>query len=188
MTTKEISDIIDSIDTKIDINVLKAIIEVETGGKGFSDTGKIIIQFEPAWFKKKAPFAPSGAWSVNKIDVQSKEWEAFNNAFSINPTAAMESTSIGLPQIMGFHWSRLGYKSVGAMWDDFKTGLKAQVKALVMFLETDSRLIKAVNEKDWHIVASIYNGSGYAEMAKRIGREPYNISLEKAYNKYSGNK
>ena len=81
-----------------------AFIEVESGGKGFDDaTGKIIIQFEPVWFKRKAPYAPSGAWSVNKVDVQAKEWIAFNDAFKINPTAAMESTSIGLPQIMGFH-------------------------------------------------------------------------------------
>ena len=45
-----------------------AFIAVETGGKGFDDqTGKIIIQFEPAWFRKKAPYAPSGLWSLNKV-------------------------------------------------------------------------------------------------------------------------
>ena len=73
----------------------------------------ILIQFEPSWFRKKVAYAPSGAWSVNKVDVQSKEWVAFNDTFKINPNAAMESTSIGLPQIMGFHWKLLGYKSVG---------------------------------------------------------------------------
>ena len=62
---------------------LASFIETETGGKGFDKTtGKIIIQFEPAWFRKKAPYTPSGAWSVNKVDVQSKEWIAFNDAFS----------------------------------------------------------------------------------------------------------
>ena len=31
-----------------------AFIEVESGGKGFDDlTGKILIQFEPSWFRKK---------------------------------------------------------------------------------------------------------------------------------------
>ena len=44
-----------------------------------------MIQFEPAWFKKLAPYAPSGKWSVNKVDVQSQEWKAFNDAFAKNP-------------------------------------------------------------------------------------------------------
>lgn len=43
-----------------DVAALLASIEVETGGKGFDDkTGKILIQFEPSWFRKKAPYAPS---------------------------------------------------------------------------------------------------------------------------------
>ena len=53
---------------------LKAFIEVESGGIGFAkDTGKIILQFEPAWFRRKEPFAPTGVWSINKVDRQSKE-------------------------------------------------------------------------------------------------------------------
>lgn len=166
--------------------ILKAFIEVESGGKGFdAKTGKIIIQFEPSWFRKKAPYAPSGAWSVNKVDVQDKEWIAFNDAFKKNSDAAMGSTSIGLPQIMGFHWKRLGYSSVGAMWDDFKRGEYQQVLALVRFIKTDTNLLKALKDKNWHMVASIYNGAKYKEMAKKWGREPYDISLRKAYEKYS---
>ena len=118
-----------------------AFISVETGGLGFDrKTGKIIIQFEPSWFRKKAPFAPSGLWSVNKVDVQSKEWEAFNNAFSINADSAMQSTSIGLGQIMGFHYSRLGYKTVGEMWDDAKKGLDRQIWQICKFIATETYL------------------------------------------------
>ncbi|HQW84827.1 MAG: N-acetylmuramidase family protein [Chitinophagaceae bacterium] len=159
-----------------------AFIEVESGGKGFDDlTGKILIQFEPSWFRKKVAYAPSGAWSVNKVDVQSKEWVAFNDAFKINPNAAMESTSIGLPQIMGFHWKLLGYKSVGEMWDDFKRGEYQQVLALARYIKANPKLYSAIKRKDWHMIAYLYNGSQYKKMAKKWGREPYNISLEKAY-------
>jgi len=35
------------------------------------------------------------------------------------------------------------------------------------------------------MIATIYNGAKYKELAAKIGREPYNISLEKAYLKYS---
>lgn len=167
-----------------DSAVLLSFIEVETGGKGFDSlTGKIIIQFEPAWFKKKAPYAPSGLWSLNKVERQAEEWKAFNDAFRKNPNAAMESTSIGLGQIMGFHYARLGYKTVGEMWDDAKKGIDRQVYQLLKFIQTDQRLVIALKEKNWHVVASIYNGAGYKTLAEKIGREPYNISLEKAYKR-----
>lgn len=169
----------------IDPPALLAIIEVETGGRGFDlATGKIIIQFEPSWFRKKEPYAPTGAWSVNNVDIQRKEWEAFNSAFKINPTAAMESTSVGLGQIMGFHWKRLGYGSVGEMWDHAKTGVEGQLDQIIKFLTSDSRLRASIERKDWHTVASIYNGAGYKALAKKIGREPYNISLADAYKRY----
>lgn len=164
---------------------LMAFIQVESGGKGFdSGTGKLLIQFEPHYFKKREPYAPSGAWSVNRVDVQSKEWIAFNNAFSIDPDSAMESTSIGLPQIMGAHWKRLGYDSVGAMWDDFKTGELAQVKALIKFIETDNRLYTALKAQYWATVAIIYNGAGYKEVAKKYGRQPYDEAMAEAYRHF----
>jgi len=78
----------------IEYAALEAIIHVETPDSGFdSKTGKILIQLEPSWCKKQASYAPSGAWSLNKVDVESKEWPAFNDAFSKKPNAAMESTS-----------------------------------------------------------------------------------------------
>lgn len=163
---------------------LKAFIEVESPGRGFVGD-RLLIQFEPVWFRRFEPYAPSGKWSVNKVDVQSREWAAFNDAWKINPESAMKSTSIGLPQIMGFHYERLGYPNVGAMWDSFKSGECDQVAALVRFITTDARLYNALHAQDWHQVASIYNGAAYREMAKKWGREPYDISLRKAYKKYA---
>lgn len=165
--------------------VLLAFIEVETGGKGFNSDGKIMIQFEPAWFKKLAPYAPSGKWSVNKVEVQSQEWKAFNDAFAKNPDKAMQSTSIGLGQIMGFHFKRLGFASVGAMWDDAKKGLENQIIQIAKFINTDAKLKQAILDKDWFTIATIYNGSGFLAIAKKYGREPYNISMANAYKKYA---
>ena len=165
---------------------LLAFIEVETGGSGFDEkTHKLLIQFEPAWFRKKAPYAPSGKWSVNKVDVQFVEWKAFSDAFAKDANAAMESTSIGLAQIMGFHYKRLGYKTVGDMWDDAKTGIGAQIQQLVRFIDTDQKLKVALLNQDWHTVATIYNGSGYEQLAKKYHRVPYDIAMRAAYIKYA---
>lgn len=170
----------------IEFAMLKAFIEVESSGRGFDPkTGKLLIQFEPTWFRRQSPYAPSGAWSVNRVDVQSREWVAFNDAFYKDPEGAMKSTSIGLPQIMGFHWALLGYSSVGEMWDDFKKGEYYQVKALVRFIEAKQNLYTAMQQKNFYRIAYIYNGSKFREMAKKWGREPYDISMKKAYEKYS---
>lgn len=166
-------------------DVLMAIVKVETPGYGFDKiTGKLLIQFEPNWFRKLAPGAPGRIWTKNKVDIQRREWIAFNDAFAINPDAAMKSTSIGLPQIMGFHFKRLGYSTVGAMWDDFKEGEYQQLCALVRFILTDTALLRAVKSRNWHGIATQYNGAGYKALAKRLGREPYNISLEKEAKKW----
>ncbi len=162
--------------SKIEPAMLLAFIQVESGSKGFEKNGKLVIQFEPHIFRKK-----TGALIDNKVDVQSKEWIAFNEAFKINPTAAMESTSIGLPQIMGFHWKRLGYESVGAMWDDFKKGEEQQILALIKFIETDMSLSHAMIRKDFTAIANIYNGADWANVAKKYGREPYPIAIKNAY-------
>ncbi|QIL41033.1 N-acetylmuramidase family protein [Pedobacter sp. HDW13] len=183
LTKKQISDVAAGIG--VDYASLMAFMSVESGGIGFDTaTGKIIIQFEPAWFKKKAPYAPSGLWSVNKVEKQSKEWLAFNDAYYKNADAAMESTSIGIGQIMGFHFKRLGYKTVGAMWEHARTGELAQLEQMAKFIATDSRLLNALMVKNWHLVAVYYNGGGYKELAEKYNREPYNISMEKAYLKY----
>jgi hypothetical protein len=170
----------------IEFAALMAFIEVESGGRGFDPaSGKIMIQFEPAWFKRKVPNAPAGIWSQNRVERQEREWIAFTDAFKINPDAAMESTSIGLGQVMGFHYRRLGYETVGAMWDDAKKGIDRQIWQMAMFIVTDSRLLKALKDKNWHMVATYYNGAGYRALAARIGREPYDVSMAKAYAKYS---
>ena len=43
--------------------------------------------------------------------------------------------------------------------------------------------VKAIKNKDWNTIASIYNGSGYLALAKKLGREPYNITMAKNYKK-----
>jgi hypothetical protein len=178
VTTPQIKAI--AIKYGIDFSSLMAIMATETPMNGFdAATGKLLIQFEPVWFKRRAPFMPSGKWSVNKVDVQSKEWLAFNDAFLLNPTAAMEATSIGLPQILGVNYKECGYKSVHEMWDDFKLGEANQVEALCRFILNNKRLYTAVKAEDWHTVAEIYNGKEYQALAAQLGREPYNITLAK---------
>jgi hypothetical protein len=167
----------------LDWKALAAFVSVESGGKGFSEDGRLIIQFEPAWFRKLEPYAPSGKWSLNGVERQRQEWEAFNDAWKYSPEVAMQSTSIGLGQIMGFHWKRLGYSSVGAMWDDAKRGIERQLWQLAKFIATDKTLLKYLRDKNWTMVATIFNGSKFREIAKKYGRTSYDISMKLEYEK-----
>ena len=99
---------------------------------------------------------------------KSAEWMAFNDAFRKESNAAMESTSIGLGQIMGFHYKRLGFDSVGDMWDDAKKGIENQLHQILQFIKTDIGLYYAIEHKDWDTVAKLYNGSGYKKLAKSL--------------------
>lgn len=140
---------------------LKSVIKVESGGIGFSEDGKLIIQFEPSWFKRKSPYTPSGLWSQNGVERQVREWQAFNDAFAKDPNAAMESTSIGLMQVMGFHFSLLGFKTVGAMWDYAKVSERNQLDLAIRFIKSNKKLDNALKKGDAATFAYYYNGSQY---------------------------
>ena len=154
---------------------LRKVIAVESGGFGFDKkTGKIIIQFEPHWFKRLFLKWSSNlnAWQNNKVEGQLQEWKAFNDAFSKNPKAAMEATSIGLPQIMGFHWKRLGFSSVGEFWDYMKESEDNQVLAMVKFIKLNKKMYNALITSDWNTFAYYYNGAQYKKFnyAERLKR------------------
>ncbi len=161
---------------------LKAVLDVESSGHGFSTvTGRIIIQFEPNWFKRKfedwKDFSTNTIWVNNGIGNQTEEWNAFNDAWKVNPTAAMLATSIGLPQIMGFHYADLGFKTVDAMWDFAKESEANQVAMMIKFIKLNPKLDKALKTDNWANFAYYYNGAGYKELAKRTKSLPYDERL-----------
>jgi hypothetical protein len=152
----------------VKISSINKVISVESGGKGFDDeTGKIIIQFEPSWFKRQSPYTPSGLWSLNKVERQKEEWKAFNDAFSKDPDGAMKSTSIGLMQVMGFHWKDIGFKSVGEMWDYAKESEHNQLRLGILFIRKNKKMFEAFKDltkmKNCRTFAYYYNGEKYEE-------------------------
>lgn len=162
MTKQQIQKI--ASEANIPYDNLRKVIAVESGGFGFDKiTGKILIQFEPSWFKRRFPKWSNfiGVWATNKVDKQDEEWKAFNDAFSKNPTAAMESASLGLPQIMGFWWKSLGFASVGAFWDYMKESELNQLKMMVAFIKLNPKMYKAIRTADWETFARLYNGIQY---------------------------
>lgn len=164
-----------------DYAALRAVIEVESNGNGFANNGKLIIQFEPSWFKrtyadwKKAD--KNSTWINNGVGNQREEWMAFNSAFKQSPAAAMKSTSIGMMQVMGFHCRLLGFKTVGEMWDYAKVSEANQIDLGIRFIKSNNKLDKALKAKDWATFAYYYNGSAYKKYK-------YDTRLGAAYKKF----
>lgn len=97
------------------------------------------------------------------MEGQKREWTAFNAAFAIDKKAAMLSTSWGLPQMMGFNFAALGFKSVDALVDAFRESEANQLRGMLAFLNSKPALAKAVRSRDWPMVAYYYNGAGYKQ-------------------------
>jgi hypothetical protein len=163
--------------------VLKSIIQVESGWHGFDPvTGKIIIKFEPVWYVRLCKDSKIETWyrtwKRNKVDSQKSEWKAFNNAFMLNADAAMKSTSIGMMQLMGFHYAETGFKTVGEMWDFAKESEYNQVLLAIKWIKTVAPLDLAIKNKDWEKIAYYYNGEYYRNYS-------YDTRLLTAYHRTS---
>jgi hypothetical protein len=105
-----------------------------------------------------------------------KEWDRLAKAAILDSGAAHRSASWGLFQIMGYHYSILGFKSVEEMVKSYTAAERNQLMSFCDFVKYDSRLLTAIQEKNWLKFAIIYNGPA---------QKGYNTKLEAAYAKHS---
>lgn len=172
---------------EIDPAVALAVMAIESGGRAFTDDGRMLIRFEPhifyeEWgkynqdrFNQHFRFDPNKIWEGHQWrrdpgqpwrdfhGNQNAEWEIFDfvrNALS--PEAGMRSTSMGAPQIMGFNHERVGYPTAKAMFEAFSGSAHAQLIALFDFINADPARLNALRTGDYTTFASSYNGPGQA--------------------------
>ncbi|MCB8942321.1 MAG: DUF3380 domain-containing protein [Ardenticatenaceae bacterium] len=185
---------------RIDPGVAVAVLVAESGGRGFSADGRMIIRFENhvfnnLWGKNNSSvFAqhftfdsarvwqghqwretPNSPWRSFHGN-QSREWEVLTFAMSLDDTAAKKSISMGGPQIMGFNYSALGYESVQQMFTAFSASEAHQIIGFFNFVQgpaTDARRMVALQRLDFDTFASLYNGPGQAAVYGQIIRNLY---------------
>ena len=154
----------------VDVAAVKAIAEVESSGRGFRD-GLPIIRLEAHWFGKLTgyqyndshPHISCRKWTPSlAARTQGEAWVQFDEAAALDESAAIQSTSWGAYQLMGFHWQTLGYASPQAMREAMGTD-EGQLDAFVRFINADPVLVDALRRKDWHAFAARYNGLGQVE-------------------------
>jgi hypothetical protein len=169
----------------LDIRVLQAILNVESGGRALGENGKPIIRFEnhvfaqrvdratydryfrhgsPAWTKHEWRRNESDIWRQVHTGRQADEWAVYNFAAALNREAATESISIGAGQIMGFHWRKLGYANAAAMLEAFHNP-QTQMAGMFVYIVNTPGLLEAVKRRDWRELARLYNGGGNVDYA-----------------------
>lgn len=153
-----------------DVAAVKAIAEVESSGRGFRD-GLPIIRLEAHWFGKLTgyryndshPHISCRKWTPSlAARNQGEAWVQFDEAAALDESAAIQATSWGAYQLMGFHWQSLGYESPQAMREAMGADA-GQLDAFVRFINADPVLTDSLRRQDWAAFAARYNGPGQVD-------------------------
>jgi len=175
---------------KIEVAAVKAVYEVESSGRGFLTNGKPKILFEGHIFwkrLKKHGLNPSDyktgnedilypKWTKKFYKGGAKEYERLNKAKKIHEAAALESASWGIFQIMGYHYKKVGYKTVKEYVKAMNKSERYHLMAFGKFIKSEG-LVKYLKNKEWAKFAYRYNGAGYK-------KNKYDKKLAAAYKKY----
>lgn len=175
---------------QVDIAAVRAVNEVESKGAGFLPDGRPVILYERHIMYRELAAAGLDADALAAkypALVNSKpggyagdaaEHARLASASQISAACALEATSWGAFQIMGFHWKALGYPDVFAFVEAMKVSEAEQLEAFVRFVLADKVMLAALRGKKWAKFAELYNGKAYAENL-------YDVKLERAFDRYS---
>lgn len=164
---------------------LKAVLEVETLGRGFYDGTLIpVVRLENHVFGKETRYKYNGSHphlsstSFNgKFNLAGwKEFERFQQAYKLDKISAIRATSWGLGQVMGFNYEAANYDNeiefMNAMFKDEQS----QLYAMLDFIR-ENNLIKFLQDENWAEFARAYNGKNYAQ-------NQYDVKLKNAASRY----
>lgn len=162
-----------------------AVLFVESSGSAFGPDGRMIIRFEACafndiwgnkhpqefskYFECERPNdkfrASAKAQFADYHGDHLKEWRVFDFARNLDEEAAMKSISMGLAQIMGFNYDKVGYRSVKEMFDNMSSGAKSQLDAFFLGLSNKNNnsgkpCLDALKTNNYVAFAGCYNAAG----------------------------
>ncbi len=175
----------------VEVAVVKAVQEVETGGKGgFYSIGHPAILFEGHIFWKelnKVGLSPENyvagredilypKWTKVYYTGDSREYSRLGRAMIVDQHSALRSASWGAFQIMGFNFNLCGCSTINEFVAKMHESEGAQLDLFIAFIKHNN-LDKPLREHNWAEFAKRYNGASYAQNS-------YDTRLESAYKKY----
>ncbi len=148
---------------------LWAVISVETSGCGFLPDRRPKILFERHIFSRLT----GGTYDATNPDISqptaggygaagANQYDRLAVAQALDQTAAWQSASWGLGQVMGENFAAAGFGDVASMVTAMVGSEDSQLLAMAAFV-AHSGLTAALRGHDWATVAKGYNGPDYAE-------------------------
>lgn len=160
-------------DLGCEVSAIKAIWEVEASGNAFRYDGSLERRYEPHHF----PGSGITKWRDSMKLSESNREDMLFDAYRKKPEAALDATSWGGPQIMGFNAEKAGFPSAMAMVEAMADSESAHLTAFVNFCRSEG-LVTHLRALNWEAFALRYNGSGQVKA--------YAAKMESAYRRHSG--
>jgi hypothetical protein len=141
--------------SQVEPAIALAIFAVESKRAYDPTTGLVIVRFEPKVFLRRS----SGRLVSSDHSSQLAEWHAIEAAYAIDPKAALESASYGLPQLMGFNFGVTSHPDARSLLLAFQRSAREQVAGFFGFVAAN-KLVAAARERRFVDFARRYNGIG----------------------------
>lgn len=167
----------------VDAAAIWAILSVETGGCGFLADRRPVILFERHVFHRRtngihdASHPSISATEPGGYLGGTREYDRLAEAISLDRRAALESTSWGIAQIMGFNAALAGFPSAEEMIAAMLDREDVHLRAMAAFLRAESFDL-ALARHDWPSFARGYNGPDFS-------RNRYDARLSAAYRGFA---
>lgn len=174
----------------VETAALAAVAHIESGLRTHAivnGRAEPLIRFEGHYFdrrlsgskqqqaRREGLASPNGGAVANPA-TQAARWKLLARAAAIDHKAAHESVSWGIGQVMGAHWSWLGYANVDALVHEARGSVAGQMRLMARYIDK-AGLAEALKRHDWKAFARGYNGPGFRA-------NDYDRKLARAYARY----
>ncbi|QIG67788.1 endolysin [Rhizobium phage RHph_Y38] len=178
---------------QVEYATLAAVVQVESNGVlGAWINGRLepIIRYEGHYFDRlcnpakrdaarKAGVSSPEAGKIANPKSQEDRWKLVLKAAQIDKDAAFQSCSYGIGQVMGSHWSALGYPSLDDFLRKVRSGFEGQLEVMAKFIIKNG-LVDEMRNRDFSGFARGYNGPKYRKYK-------YDTAMASAYAANGGN-
>ncbi len=150
---------------------LRAVAAVESSGGGFDLQGRPKVLFERHLFHRQTggKFSPAPYSQPSGGGYSESSWDKLTAACGKDPDAALGACSWGKFQVLGLHWSKLGYASPWELAYSLVTGEAAHYDLFARYIETfglrDALRKVSANPADCRDFAAGYNGPAYKKFS-----------------------
>lgn len=158
---------------EVEVPALRAVADIESNGSGFlpppSEKPKVLFEghafhrLTGGRFDAAHPDLSYPRWDRRKYSGSLQgEWRRLDAACLLDRTAALQSASWGMFQLMGFNYAYAGFPDVEAFVAAHHAGAEEQVRAFARFISRPP-FLAALRRRNWARFAAAYNGPGYAK-------------------------